>query len=160
MAVRVRAERTTYKTAPNGERVAASATELKFYGPDGKLLRTTPNGGPAFQIVNLQHRLGHTLSPLNRPSHRGGAGSGQKPKTADDAILETYITHRRITGYNEREARDVWALFKRLIDNKPLKHCNRDDGRKLVAHFEGQGLKTQDHREKDRMAKRGREPCD
>ena len=33
-------------------------------------------------------------------------------KDGDDAILETYIKHRNITGYIEREARDVWALFK------------------------------------------------
>ena len=65
-----------------------------------------------------------------------------KPKTDDDAILETYITHRKISGYNEREARDVWALFKTLSDGKPLKDCNRDDGRKLVAHFQAQALKT------------------
>ena len=47
-----------YKTAPTGNASPRSATELKFYGPDGKLLRTTPNGGPTFRIVNLQHRLG------------------------------------------------------------------------------------------------------
>ncbi len=126
--------------APNGERVLASATELKFYGPDGKLLRTTPNGGPAFQIVNLYNRLGLPFPVDIQVTEEERARA--KPKTDDDAILETYITHRRITGYNEREARDVWALFKRLMDNKPLKHCNRDDGRKLVAYFEGQGLKT------------------
>jgi hypothetical protein len=43
---------------PNGERIAATETELKYYGPDGKLLRTTPNGAPAFQIINLERRLG------------------------------------------------------------------------------------------------------
>ena len=65
-----------------------------------------------------------------------------KPKTDDDKVLETYIEHRKITGYIEREARDVWALFKTLTDGKPLKDCDRDDGRKLVAHFEAQGLKS------------------
>ena len=65
-----------------------------------------------------------------------------KPKTDDDKVLETYIEHRKITGYIEREARDVWALFKTLTDDKPLKDCDRDDGRKLVAHFEAQGLKS------------------
>jgi len=125
------------QNGPNGERVAASATELKFYGPDGKLLRTTPNGGPAFQIVNLQHRLGIPFPVDIEVTEETRARA--KPKTDDDAILDTYITHRRITGYNEREARDVWALFKRLMDNKPLKDCSRDDGRKLVAYFEGRG---------------------
>jgi integrase len=126
--------------ASNGERVLASATELKFYGPDGKLLRTTPNGGPTLQIVNLQRRLGIPF-PVDigiTEEERARA----KPKTDDDKVLETYIEHRKITGYIEREARDVWALFKTLTDGKPLKDCDRDDGRKLVAHFEAQGLKS------------------
>ena len=129
------------QNGPNGERVAASATELKFYGPDGKLLRTTPNGGPAFQIVNLQHRLGIPF-PVEVQVTEEEEQARAKPKTDDDAILETYITHRRISGYNEREARDVWALFNTLSDGKPLKDCNRDDGRKLVAHFQARALKT------------------
>ena len=127
--------------APNGERILASATELKFYGPDGKLLRTTPNGGPSFRIVNLQHRLGIPFVDermIGVVTEKARA----KPKTDDDKVLETYIEHRKITGYIEREARDVWALFKTLTDGKPLKDCDRDDGRKLVAHFEAQGLKS------------------
>jgi len=127
--------------ASNGERVLASATELKFYGPNGKLLRTTPNGGPAVRIVNLQHRLGIPFVDermIGVVTEKARA----KPKTDDDKVLETYIEHRKITGYIEREARDVWALFKTLTDGKPLKDCDRDDGRKLVTHFEAQGLKS------------------
>jgi integrase len=126
----------------NGERIAASATELKFYGPDGKLLRTTPNGGPAFRIVNLQHRLGIPFVDDRFIQITEEERARPKPKTDDDKVLETYIEHRKITGYIEREARGVWALFKTLTDGKPLKDCDRDDGRKLVAHFEAQGLKS------------------
>jgi integrase len=128
--------------ASNGERVLASATELKFYGPDGKLLRTTPNGGPSFRIVNLQHRLGIPFVDERMTGFTEETRARAKPKTDDDKVLETYIEHRKITGYIEREARDVWALFKTLTDGKPLKDCNRDDGRKLVTHFEAQGLKS------------------
>jgi integrase len=53
-------------------------------------------------------------------------------KGGDDAIVETYLAHNNITGYYEREARDTWATFRSLCD-KPLKDCDRDDGRKLVA---------------------------
>src|SRR3984957_17262555 len=95
--------------ASNGERVLASATELKFYGPDGKLLRTTPNGGPSFRITNLQHRLGIPYVDERMMEFTEVTPGRLKPKTADDAILDTYITHRAITGYNEREARDMWA---------------------------------------------------
>ena len=128
--------------ASNGERVLASATELKLYGPDGKLLRTTPNGGPSFRIVNLQHRLGIPFVDERMIGFTEEARARAKPKTDDDKVLETYIEHRKITGYIEREARDVWALFKTLTDGKPLKDCDRDDGRKLVTHFEAQGLKS------------------
>ena len=58
-------------------------------------------------------------------------------KNGDDELLETYLKHRNITGHFEREARNVWALYKTLTDSKPLKDADRDDGRKLVAHFEG-----------------------
>ena len=39
-------------------------------------------------------------------------------KSDDDKVLETYITHRKLTSYIEREARDVWMLFKTLTNNK------------------------------------------
>ena len=130
------------QNGPSGERVAASATELKFYGADGKLLRITPNGGPSVRIANLQHRMGIPYVDERMIGVTEVTPSRVKPKTADDAILDTYITHRRINGYNEREARDVWALFKRLTNNKALKDCNRDDGRLLVKHFLEQKLAT------------------
>jgi hypothetical protein len=40
------------------------------------------------------------------------------------------------------EARVVWAIYKQLTDNKPLKDATRDDGRKVVEHFEGQNIKS------------------
>src|SRR5665213_1644147 len=79
--------------ATNGERVLASATELKFYGPDGKLLRTAANGGPASQIENLERRLGISFPvPIELTDE---AKARAKPKTDDDQVLETYITHRK-----------------------------------------------------------------
>ena len=33
-------------------------------------------------------------------------------KNGDDDLLETYLAHRSVTGYFEREARDVWALLQ------------------------------------------------
>lgn len=128
---------------PNGERVAATNTEVSFYGQDGALLRTTPNGRAAFRIANLQHRLGvphvsNRMVPINEEE----AKKTTAVKSDDDTILETYITHAGLTGYIETEARAVWALFKRLTANKPLKNCTRDDGRLLVQFYEAQGLKS------------------
>ncbi|HML07876.1 MAG TPA: tyrosine-type recombinase/integrase [Xanthobacteraceae bacterium] len=129
--------------APNCERVAATETELTFYDASGKLLRKAPNGGPEFQIVNLEHRLG---IPSSGRMIQFDEKEARKAATADDdAVIETYLKnakHGPVTGYDEREARAVWSLFKMLTDNKRLKDCDRDDGRKLVAHFEEQGLKS------------------
>ena len=36
----------------------------------------------------------------------------------------------------------MWALYKQLTDSKPLKDATRDDGRKIVQHFEGHGLRS------------------
>ena len=36
----------------------------------------------------------------------------------------------------------MWALYKQLTDSKPLKDATRDDGRKIVQHFESQGLRS------------------
>jgi len=61
-------------------------------------------------------------------------------KTGDDKLLATYLTQANLTGYFKREAEDVWALFRRLTENKPLKDCDRDDGRKLVDYYKTKGL--------------------
>lgn len=127
---------------PNGERVAATEAELRFYGPDGALLRTTPNGGPTFRFVNLDQRLGIPFVDDRMIEVTEEMREAATVRTDDDPILETYIKHAGLTGYVEREAREVWALFKRLTNNKPLKNCNRDDGRLLVQFYEAQGLKS------------------
>src|SRR6476620_5535857 len=69
----------------------------------------------------------------------------QRQRTAtspDDALIETYLKHKNVIGYYEREARAVWALYKQLTNGKPLKDASRDDGRKLVDYYEKQNLKS------------------
>ena len=60
----------------------------------------------------------------------------------DDALIETYLKHKNVTGYYEREARAVWALYKQLTNGKPLKDASRDEGRNLVVYYEKQDLKS------------------
>jgi site-specific recombinase XerC len=69
-------------------------------------------------------------------------GSVRTAISPDDALIETYLKHKNITGYFEREARAVWALYKQLTNGTPLKDASRDDGRKLVAYYEKQGRKS------------------
>ncbi|MBO1021444.1 tyrosine-type recombinase/integrase [Methylobacterium sp. SD274] len=67
----------------------------------------------------------------------------RKIETGDDtAILEAYLALKKRNIYYEREARDTWALFKRLVEGKALKSCTREDGRKLIAHLQGEGDKA------------------
>jgi integrase len=134
---------------PDGQRILATDKELFFIGHNGSITRTTLNGGLAHQLVGGPLTLRSLAEAVIKADF--GDGAGERPtvavKNGDDAILETYLQHASVTGHFEREARDVWALFRSLCD-KPLKDCDRDDGRKLVAHFEGQGLKSATIRKK------------
>jgi integrase len=82
-------------------------------------------------------------SPFNE-----GVRSRRQERTGDDAIIETYLKHVNLDPHSERETRAVWALYKQLTDSTPLKDATRDDGRKIVQHFEGQGLRSATIRKK------------
>jgi len=123
--------------AKDGGRIFATQRELHYLNSEGKTIRTVPNGGPAIFYSGQVGALAEVLS--ERPT--------LPVKNGDDAIFETYLQHANVTGYYEREARATWALFKSLCD-RPLKDATRDDGRKLVAHFEAQGLKSASIRKK------------
>ncbi len=92
-----------------------------------------PNGGPA-EIL--------TPAPLDGPSFEAydaaKARSTLAVKNGDDDLLETYIKHNGIDGLRERQARDIWHIFKTVVKDKPLAKCTRDDGRAIVAHLEDQ----------------------
>ena len=137
-------------TTENGERVIATERDLIYLDRNsGALIRTEPNS-PAPQLVNApMGAVIHFGNPTRSFAELRRMGpvidlSKQAPtKNGDEyVIVETYLKHRNITGYIEREARVMWALFKSLTNNKPLKDCTRDDGRKLVTHLGAQGLKS------------------
>jgi hypothetical protein len=50
-------------------------------------------------------------------------------------LLETYLKHNGIDGIRERQARDIWHVFKTIVD-KPIAKCTRDDGRAIVADWD------------------------
>ena len=137
----------------NGERLFASERELHHLDPDGAVISREPNGGTGQTLVNLPHgavvHFGNPIRPINELRRIGPVFDVSKlerptllTKNGDDTVLETYLKHANITGHFEREARNVWALYKTLTNAKPLKDANRDDGRKLVMHFESEGLKS------------------
>jgi integrase len=129
---------------PASGKIVATDKELIHIGHNGSIQRIEPNGSPAFQLVGAPLTVRSLAEAFIEADF--GTGRGERrtvpTKNTDDAILETYIHHANLAGYYEREARAVWALYKTLTDSKPLKDASRDDGRKLVAHFEGEGLKS------------------
>jgi integrase len=133
---------------PDGGRIIATNRELIYLNHNGAIVRTTPNGSPAHQLVGGPLTVRSLAEAFIKADF--GDGSGRPTvatKNGDDAIFETYLQHAGVTGYYEREARTVWALFKSLCD-KPLKDATRDDGRKVVQHFESQGLRSASIRKK------------
>jgi integrase len=124
----------------DGGRIIATERELIHLDAEGVITGQSPNGGPAFQLVGLERRLGLTvpISNMIEVSERPSVAV----KNSDDVIFETYLKHANVTGYYEREARSVWALYNQLTDSKPLRDATRDDGRKVVEFFENQNLKS------------------
>jgi integrase len=118
---------------PDGERIVADDRELIFLNHNGAIVRKEPNGEFAVALPPLREQK----AVVRREEQRQRTAT-----SADDALIETYLKHKNITGYYEREARAVWALYKQLTDGKPLKDANRDDGRKLVSYYEKQDLKS------------------
>jgi integrase len=124
---------------PDGRRIIAMERELIHLDANGLITGRTANGGPAHQLVGRKLTLRSIVEAY-------AEAYGERPKVAtkngDDTIFETYLNHANVTGYYEREARTVWALYKKLTDSKPLKDATRDDGRKVVEYFEGQKIKS------------------
>jgi integrase len=121
---------------PDGERVIADDRELIFIGHNGAIIRKEPNGEFAVALPPSLREQKAILRSEDQQQRQRMAAS------ADDALIETYLKHKTLAKYFEREARTVWALYKQLTNNKPLKDSTRDDGRKLVDYFEKQNLKS------------------
>jgi len=126
---------------PDGGRVIAADRELIHLDSEGRITRRSPNGATAFQLVGRRKLTVRSLAEAYTEAFTGVRPRRQE-RTVDDAIIETYLQHANITGHSERETRAVWALYKQLTDGKPLKDATRDDGRKVVQHFERQGLRS------------------
>lgn len=126
---------------PEGGHIAATERELQYFDASGAHVRTEPNGG--FGLYPVNHKGDAATFNNSRIATVALAASGETPdearpsrpiKNGDDELLETYIKHKGLTGLPEKQARDVWHLFKTKI-SKPLRQCTRDDGRALVAAF-------------------------
>ncbi len=132
----------------NGEQIFATNRELNYLNASGAVTRTAPNGSMATQFS------GFTGKPLTVQNVTRDLREAFEPrptvatKNDDDALFETYLKDRNVTGFKEGEARHMWALFRELCPGVKLKDATRDDGRKLVAHLETLGNKSATVRKK------------
>jgi integrase len=124
-------------TGLNGERIYATATELHYL--DENPVRIESNGVLSRQIVGDPQSAKAEFKMFDEAYDERPAAP---KKDDDDAILDTYLSHRNITGYARSEAETVWAKFKELTGHKPLKDATRNDGRLLVAHYKDAGNKS------------------
>jgi integrase len=87
------------------------------------------NGGPAEVLIP---------APIDGPSFEAYDAAKERPtlptKGSDDDLLETYLKRGKITGLREKQARDMWHLFKTVVD-KPIAKCTRKDGEAIVTHL-------------------------
>src|SRR3954471_12952820 len=115
----------------DGERLLAAGDQLFFLDDSGQIVRTERNEQTmpwqGFTPAERRELETHAPKPVLRDS--------------DAAVLETWIKQRSITPYEAVKARSTYETFKTLVNGKPLAACSRDDGRKLVDHLVGQGLK-------------------
>jgi len=119
---------------PEGQRVIATTESLIFLDASGAILRTTKNGDAQYWHPTRLNKPSFELFDKERVA-------APPKKNSDDELIETYIKHANLKEGYAREARASWVLFQSLCD-KPLKDCSRDDGRKLITHFDAQGLKS------------------
>jgi len=124
-------------TGMNDERIYATATELHYL--DESPVRIEANGVLSRQIVGDPQSAKAEFKMFDEAYDERPAAP---KKDDDDAILDTYLSHRNITGYARSEAETVWAKFKELTGHKPLKDATRNDGRLLVAHYKDAGNKS------------------
>jgi integrase len=137
--------------APDGGEIIATEKELLYIGQNGAITKTEPNGNFTYALVGGPMTVRSLARAfLEADGEAFGPPAPHKTvatKNGDDALFKTYLDHggkknTGVHGYFRREAEAVWALFRRLTNNKPLKDCTREDGRKLVTHFQAEGLKS------------------
>jgi len=127
----VRYEPDKLHTLPDGSRLIATKEHIQYLDESGKIIRIEPN--PRIMLYSF------TSESENKEMIR----LLPKRQSVDDAIIETWITHRSLNKHIASEARNVWKLFKDLTHSKPLKACTRDDARNLVKVLSDTGNKSQ-----------------
>lgn len=126
-------------TGLNGERIYATPTEVHYL--DEAPIRIEPNGVTVRRLIARGPQSAQTEFGLLDEAHGEAVQPKPPVRTGDDEIVETYCQHNNLSEHFRREANAVWATYKQLTNDKPLKDATRDDGRLLVKHFADAGNK-------------------
>ncbi len=122
---------------PDGGKIVATDTLLIHIGHNGNIIKTVPNGGPAFALEGGPLTI-HSLARATLDADFGD-GPAERPtvatKNGDDELIELYLREQEITGPQEKQMRDTWALWKEICPGVRLKDATRVDGRKLRDHL-------------------------
>jgi hypothetical protein len=96
---------------PAGERIIATEADLIYLDVNGSILKTERNWTwRSLALPSCKEQIAIVRREEERRRRFPSKASG------DDAIIETYISHANVKGYNAREARATWDLYKRLTD--------------------------------------------
>lgn len=119
----------------DGQRIIATDQQLIYLTADGVVGRTESN---LAVTISLPPRSKQVAAVRQEEQSR----QNRRSRNGDDAIIETYLTHANVTGYNKKEALATWELFKELTVGKSLAESTRDDGRRVVEYFQDKNLKS------------------
>ncbi len=126
---------------PDGGHVLATDQLLTFTDAGGKITGTRPNGGPEIHLTGPRLSAAREFKAFD-DAYDGVIGEGPiddgRPRPAvkgsDDDLLETYIKHNGVSGLREKQARDIWHIFKTIV-NKPIAKCTYEDGVAIIDHL-------------------------
>ena len=135
----------------NGGQIIATDRELIYLNHNGAVTKTTPNGRNMVHLegnvpgVDMNAPAPERYTPRYLETLHALMHTAPKSKanTIDDAVIDFYVKENGFADGSQahRETYQAWEVFQKLV-GKPLAKCTRDDGRKLVAHYEAKGLKS------------------
>ena len=131
-------------TGLNGERIYATDRELHYL--DESPVRIEPNGFAARRIVGARQSATAEFNMFDAAYAERPVMPKRKTAGDDDDLLDTYIAQARkgrgLADHQAKEARDTLALFKEVTKGMAIKDATRADGRRIVDHLKGLGLKS------------------